>query len=475
MRRPPAAPGSASRLSGPRARWSTKTANEPSWPAYPHRGGTRASCSCPLATNTFPFVSVIDSGPRWLGLPPAWATTATPVTGCGRLIASREALGALAANQRVRPPAVMSPIWVPAAASCLASASGTSSLDTRSGVAKYQVALWFAAISRCPVPDGPAAGPAGGGPRAGRGDQVGGGGEQGRGVELVEGPVAHRSRGEHVLSLAHGLMCPGRRRVEAVDEGRIPLDRRCAAGHVEIGRAEDRQFVRGDLVRVVDRETSRESQRRDGARARRLRRGAGMTRWRRRGGLPAPGRRRIRTAAGIGAAAEAGENRDHAENRENDQVNGDETAEPAGAQPRLKAPAKDHERDGAGADQRVGDQPRPEGTGGAGGARARPQPVQEARAPGEAEHDDDDHGERRQQAEDRLQVHPAAAARPEEPPALVAERLVGPVGEKDGERQVRHAECCGSAAAGPRRAAGGRAGTRRGCCPRARARTRRAP
>src|SRR5215470_5191870 len=157
-------PGSTSRLSGPRARWSTKTANEPSWPAYPHRGGTSASCSCPLATNTFPFVSVMDSGPRWLGLPPTWATTAIPVTGCGRLIASREALGALAANQRVGPPAVMSPIWVPAAASGLASASGTSSRDTRSGVAKYQVALWFAAMSRCPVPDGPAAGS---GPAAG--------------------------------------------------------------------------------------------------------------------------------------------------------------------------------------------------------------------------------------------------------------------------------------------------------------------
>src|SRR5215472_15681226 len=149
-------PGSVSRLSGPRARWLVNTANEPSWPAYPHRGGTRASCSCPLATNTFPSVSVIDSGPRWLGLPPAWATTATAVTGCGRLIASREELGALAANQRVRPPAVMSPIWVPAAASGLASASGTSSLDTRSGVAKYQVALWFAAMSRYPVPAGAA-------------------------------------------------------------------------------------------------------------------------------------------------------------------------------------------------------------------------------------------------------------------------------------------------------------------------------
>ena len=40
-------------------------------------------------------------------------------------------------------------------------------------------------------------------------------------------------------------------------------------------------------------------------------------------------------------------------------------------------------------------------------------------------------------AKDCLHVHPAAV-RPEEPPALAAERLVGPVGEKDGERQVRH-------------------------------------
>jgi len=40
---------------------------------------------------------------------------------------------------------------------------------------------------------------------------------------------------------------------------------------------------------------------------------------------------------------EAGKDRDHAENRENDQVNRDEPAEPAGARPRLKTPANDHQ------------------------------------------------------------------------------------------------------------------------------------
>jgi hypothetical protein len=44
---------------------------------------------------------------------------------------------------------------VPAAASCLASASGTSSRVTLSGAAKYQVAWWRGARSRWPVPGGP--------------------------------------------------------------------------------------------------------------------------------------------------------------------------------------------------------------------------------------------------------------------------------------------------------------------------------
>ena len=126
-------PGSASRLSGPRAKWLTKTANEPSWPAYPHRGGTSASCSWPLATNTLPSVSVTDSGPRLARLAARLGDHRDAVTGRGRLIASPRRSGPCG-NQRVVPPGVISPIWVPAAASCLASASGTSSLDTRSGV-----------------------------------------------------------------------------------------------------------------------------------------------------------------------------------------------------------------------------------------------------------------------------------------------------------------------------------------------------
>ena len=133
-------PGSASRLSGCWAKWFTNTAKEPSWPAYPQRGGTSASCSCPLATNTLPSDATTDSGPRPRDSPSAWATTAMAVTGWGRLIASTDGSGALAGNQRVVPVVVMSPIGVPAAASCRASASGTSSLDTASGAAKYQVA-----------------------------------------------------------------------------------------------------------------------------------------------------------------------------------------------------------------------------------------------------------------------------------------------------------------------------------------------
>ena len=147
-------PGSAWRRSGPRAKWSTKTANEPSRPAYPQRGGIRASCSCPSATNTCPWASVTDAGPSRTAWPPAWATTATLASGLGRVMASRLVPAAAAGNQRVAPLVVISPIWVPAAASCRASESGTSSRVTPSGSAKYQVACWCAVTSRRPVPAG---------------------------------------------------------------------------------------------------------------------------------------------------------------------------------------------------------------------------------------------------------------------------------------------------------------------------------
>ena len=130
----------ACRRRGPLAKWSTNTANEPSRPAYPHRGGIRASCSCPSATNTRPSVSVTEAGPSRADWPPAWATTATLVSARGRLIASRAGPAAAAANQRVVPSEVSSPIRVPWAASCRASESGTSSRVTPRGSAKYQVA-----------------------------------------------------------------------------------------------------------------------------------------------------------------------------------------------------------------------------------------------------------------------------------------------------------------------------------------------
>jgi hypothetical protein len=76
-------------------------------------------------------------------------------------MASTEALGAVAGNQRVAPAGVTSPSRSPAAASWRASASGTSSRDTGSGVPRYQVAWSAAAMSRRPVPGGPAAGPDG--------------------------------------------------------------------------------------------------------------------------------------------------------------------------------------------------------------------------------------------------------------------------------------------------------------------------
>ena len=70
--------------------------------------------------NTLPSGSTMAGGPRWAGLPPAWPLMATPATGCGRLISSKDALAARVRNQRVAPAGVMSPSWAPAAASCLA-------------------------------------------------------------------------------------------------------------------------------------------------------------------------------------------------------------------------------------------------------------------------------------------------------------------------------------------------------------------
>ena len=98
----------------------------------------------------------------------------------------------------------------------------------------------------------------------------------------------------------------------------------------------------------------------------------------------------------------------------------------------------DHERDGRGADQRVGDEPRLELPVDVRRGQADPQPAQQARAPAQPDHDDGDHGERGQHAEDRLQVDPAHEADPEEPPALLGERVVGPVREENGEREIGH-------------------------------------
>lgn len=152
-------PGSAWMLSGPVAKWSVKTANEPSKPANPHRGGTRALCSWPSATNTCPPGSAMDGAPSRAGAPCAQPTTAMLATGRERLIATVDAVTALARNQRVEPPGVVSPICIPAAASSCASGSGTSTLDTSSGVPRYQVARWPAARSCRPVPVSPGAGP----------------------------------------------------------------------------------------------------------------------------------------------------------------------------------------------------------------------------------------------------------------------------------------------------------------------------
>jgi hypothetical protein len=60
--------------------------------------------------------------------------------------------------------------------------------------------------------------------------------------------------------------------------------------------------------------------------------------------------------------------------------------------------------------------------------------VQQARAPDQAEHDDGDHGERGQDTEDRLQIPPTALGSRASPLASLDERMVGPVGEKDGQR-----------------------------------------
>jgi hypothetical protein len=146
-------PGSASRLNMARAKWLTNTVNEPSCPASPHCGAVSASCSWPFATNTAPPASVTDGAPRRDGSPPACPITAMAVTGRRRSIVSTDALAARAGNQRVDPPGISRPIRIPA--SFLASASGTSSLDTVSDVPKFQVVRSCAAMSRPPVPGGP--------------------------------------------------------------------------------------------------------------------------------------------------------------------------------------------------------------------------------------------------------------------------------------------------------------------------------
>ena len=136
--------------SGGWAKRLAKTANGPSKPANSQCGGTRASCSWPSATSTLPPATVTDGGPSDPGtlcfpgaptdLPGVRTTTATLATGWGTVIARADGVSARAGNQRVEPSGVVSPIWVPAAASWLASASGTSTRDTSLVLPRYQVA-----------------------------------------------------------------------------------------------------------------------------------------------------------------------------------------------------------------------------------------------------------------------------------------------------------------------------------------------
>ena len=126
--------------SGPWAEGLAKTANGPSNPANFQCDGTSAFCSCPSATNTLPSATTTEGAPSGDGAPWAWPSTAMPATGWGRVMASVEGVSARARYQLVEPSGAMSPIWVPAAASCLASESGTSTLVTSSGVPRYQVA-----------------------------------------------------------------------------------------------------------------------------------------------------------------------------------------------------------------------------------------------------------------------------------------------------------------------------------------------
>ena len=146
--------------SGGCARRLAKTANGPSKPASSQWGGTRASCSCPSATSTLPPVTVTDGGPSDpgtlcfpgcafpavfsrlapTGLPGVWTATATLATGWEMVIARADGVSTRAGNHRVEPSGVVSPIWIPAATSRLASASGTSTRDTSLVLPRYQVA-----------------------------------------------------------------------------------------------------------------------------------------------------------------------------------------------------------------------------------------------------------------------------------------------------------------------------------------------
>ena len=89
---------------------------------------------------------------------PAWTVTATLAAGPGTVIASSVADTARAVNQRVWPSGAVSPILVPAAASCLAPRSGTVTLATCTGEPRHQVVRRPAATRLLPVPAGPAAG-----------------------------------------------------------------------------------------------------------------------------------------------------------------------------------------------------------------------------------------------------------------------------------------------------------------------------
>ena len=126
--------------SGPWAKRLAKTANEPSNPANVQCDGSRAFWSWPSATNTLSPAVVIAGAPSGEGAACAWPVTAVLATGRGRVIARVEGVIARARDQSVEPSGVVSPIRVPAAASCLASASGTATLDTSSVVPRYQVA-----------------------------------------------------------------------------------------------------------------------------------------------------------------------------------------------------------------------------------------------------------------------------------------------------------------------------------------------